>query len=121
MIFFKPHRILRNKANENGEDGGAPQISQNPSLTGRAAAMEQISAQVDAHLAPDLADFDEETGTSTPRVVEPPPELESEPDDSVIMKPAEDEPQGEPETPKPRMVAIVVEGQTIEVDENRII
>jgi hypothetical protein len=102
-----------------GEGGGAPEPLPTPQLSSRQAAMQQVVANAQRNLAPDLADFDEETGTSSPRDPIPEPEPEPEPDDSVITAPPE--PQADPEPPKPRMVPIVVDGQTIEVDETRII
>jgi hypothetical protein len=119
MYLFKLRQILRNETTENGDEGGAPALQPHTQLTGRAAAMEQLSASYEERLAPDLADFDEETGTSTPRAAPPAPEPEAEPDDAVITAP--EEPQTESEPSRPRMVPIVVDGQTIEVDETRII
>lgn len=121
MLILKLRHLLRKPADENGEQGGDSQtrVASHPKLTGRNAAMEQISAQADSLVANEFADFDEETGTAIPR--EPVPEVqpEPEPDDSVIMAPPE--PEADPEPQKPRMVPIVVDGQTIEVDEQRII
>jgi len=104
-----------------GEGGGAetPTIVPHPQLTSREVAMQQIAASVDLLQAPDLADFDEETGTSTPRPKIEPPEPEPELDDSVITAPPA---PPEPEVPAgPRMMSIVVDGQTIEVEESRIL
>ena len=112
------NRVLREENND-GESGGAPTPLPTPHLSGRAAAMSQIIANANAQVAGDLADFDEESGTATPRPALEEQEAEPEPDDSVIFTPPEKE---EPEEPtKPKMIPIVVDGQTIEVEESRVI
>lgn len=81
--------------------------------------MEQVVANAQAQVAGEMADFDEDTGVVTPREVPPSPEPTPEPDDEVILTPAKEETPAEP--PKPRMVPIVVDGQTLEVEEQRVI
>jgi hypothetical protein len=92
------------------EDEGAvdpPQPTANP----RNAAMAEIAARAHAAVVPDLASMDEETG-QIGGPVDPAPEPEPE-------QAAEAPPAQEPAA-TPKMVSIVVHGQTIEVPEDKI-
>jgi hypothetical protein len=87
-----------------------PQPTANP----RNAAMAEIAQRAHAAVAGELNTFDEDTGTVGAPVVEAPAEPPAEPEGT----PAEAAPAEE--KPAPRMVQIVVHGQTIEVPEDKI-
>ena len=77
----------------------------------RMQAMAQVAQNAYAEVAPDLADIDEESGTIIPRTA-PEPEPALQPQAESVTTP--------PEPPK-KMVSLVVDGQTIEVEESRLI
>ena len=89
---------------------GGQETPQNP----RAAAMQQIAARVHEQLAPEFADFDEESGQITPREEQDAGAPET-PEQSPQVEAAEEPP------PAPKMLTIIVDGQPIEVEESRIL
>ena len=101
------------------QEGGQEQ--QQP-VNPRSAAMAQIAAQAHAQVADEFADIDEETGTVIPRQKAAEPEEDPEPV-GAAANPDDEPKQEEPaaEQAAPRMVKIVVHGQTIEVPEDKII
>jgi hypothetical protein len=82
----------------------------------RNAALAEIAKQAHQQVAGDLSGFDEETGqlTSAPADV-PRQEEEEQKDPPAISAPAQEE------LPVARMATIVVDGQSIEVEESRLI
>lgn len=83
-----------------------------PAMNSRNAAMAQIAAAHNAAHSEDLQDFDEESGEITPREVS----VETEP--AAVVEEVQALPA---EVPEKKMVSIVVDGQSIEVEETRII
>lgn len=98
-----------------GDGGAEPTPTPTPSL--RLSAEEQIAARVNDAQAADFHGFDETTGEidAAPIAAAPPAPAEPEVGD------ADPEPGAAPEPAAQRMVAIVVDGQTIEVEESRIL
>ena len=88
-----------------------PKPSDNP----RNAAMAEIAKQAHAEQAPDLANFDEATG-----VIEAKETVEAVETTEADPVPVA-EPKAEPKVEIKRMVSIVVDGNTIDVDEEKII
>lgn len=88
----------------------------------RNTALQQIANRVHEQTAPDMADFDEESGQITAREVEAMDETiahagsEQADDASAVAEPPA------PTAPTaPKMLTIIVDGQPIEVEETRII
>ena len=99
--------------NDPTQQGGQQPI--NP----RNAALQQIAARVHEQTAPDMADFDEESGRITAREVEAMDETIEQPDSvQADDAPAAQEPSA---TTTTKMLTIIVDGQPIEVEEARII
>lgn len=91
---------------------GAEQTEPAAWTDNRLAAEEQIAARVQQNLASEFQAFDEDTGEVVAKEDAPEPTVEA--DAPAIEAPPE------PVLEAPRMVAIVVDGQTIEVEESRI-
>jgi hypothetical protein len=109
MYLFKLHRLLN-------ETEGEPEGGATTPRNVRQSAEEQIAQRVNDAQAADFQAFNEATGeveaapvAQQPAVEQPPQEPETQPA------------QAEPEQPAPKMVSIVVDGRTIEVEESRII
>lgn len=91
-----------------------------PQLNPRRAAMAAIAQQAHAKEAPNMAQFDEDTGEvlgqqAVPQEVDEPAQVEQTP--AAETKPVE----AVAEPPQKRIVSIVVDGQKIDVDEDRVL
>jgi hypothetical protein len=123
MHVYKTHRLL------NQTEGEPESGAQSQHLTNRSSVEEEIAAKVHAEVAPDLHAFNEDTGEiipNEPAKEEPAPDTYQEPSELATEGESQPEPEAkeEPAAPAPaapKMVAIVVDGQTIEVEESRII
>lgn len=89
------------------------QGGQNEIQNARLSAEEQIAARVHSANAPDFSGFNEETGE-----VHAKPQAEEKAEDKPEIE--EEKPEVK-EEPQPRTVSIVVDGQTVEVEESRIL
>lgn len=87
----------------------------NPAINPRNAAMAQIASQAHALVADDLQAFDESTGEVQARTEAEKPEPVETEESTTEEAPAVAEPA------KPKMLTIVVDGQSIEVEESRIV
>ncbi len=85
----------------------------------RNAALQQIANRVHEQTAPDMADFDEESGQITAREVEAMDETIAQAESGQAGDaPTVAEPSA---STAPKMLTIIVDGQPIEVEETRII
>lgn len=105
---------------QDNTNGPATTTAATPHLNPRRAALAAIAQQAHAKEAPNMAQFDEDTGEvlvqqAEPQQVEAPTEVEQTP--AAETKPAE----VVAETPQKRIVSIVVDGQKIDVDEDRVL
>ncbi len=97
------------------QQGGQQDKPVNP----RNAALAQIAQQAREAVAGDMAAFDEGTGEITPNAAAP-AETHVAPADDAAVDEQKPEPT-EPEPTGPKMLTIVVDGQSIEVEESRIL
>jgi hypothetical protein len=101
------------------QQGGTEEVTPNPAENPRNAVMAQIASQAAASVADEMSSFDETTGEIHA------PEQGTEQQQAAAPTETHDDGAADPapaaEAAKPRMVSIVVDGQTIEVDEARIV
>lgn len=109
------------------QQGGEVEFT--PAYAGRMQAMQEIAKRAHANIAPELSEFNEETGEIGPaggakaeEKAEEPAEQKAE--QAVSQEQAEEQDQQEldqQEPPAVKMVSIVVDGRSIEVPEDKII
>jgi hypothetical protein len=96
------------------QQGGQEEVK--PTINPRNAAMAQIAQGVHDGVKDELAGFDEDTGVIEQKAETTPADVPDEP--SAVTQVAA---EPKPEDTKPRMLTIVVDGQSIEVEETRIL
>lgn len=89
----------------------------NPTINPRNAALSQIAKAAHASVSAELSGFNEDTGEIEAKTDKPDEPSQEIPETRQEIAQDTDK----PEPPAPKMVAIVVDGQTIEVEESRII
>lgn len=97
------------------QQGGQEEIK--PTANPRNAVLAQIAQTAHASVADEMAGFNEETG-EIEKKADTPAKVEEVPAERAEIQQAE---PATTEPPAPKMVSIVVDGQTIEVEESRII
>ncbi len=98
------------------QPGGQEEVK--PTANPRNAVLAQIAQTAHASVAGEMAGFNEDTGEIEKKADTPSRVVEEVPADRAEIQ--QDEP-AKADPPAPKMVSIVVDGQTIEVEETRII
>jgi hypothetical protein len=116
MIRYRFNTIARLFNKTEGEpEAGAQTTGQSEAQLRRERAEEQIAQRVNEAQAKDFATFNEDTGEIH---AAPAPATEAA---ATEAKEPESQPAQEQTEPAPRMLSIVVDGRTIEVEESRIL
>ena len=103
------------------KDGPATTTPATPQLNPRRAAMAAIAQQAHAKEAPNMAQFDEDTGEVLGQQVDAPEVGDEAPAPAVQDAPADTPAAVVADAPHKRIVSIVVDGQKIDVDEDRVL